>query len=73
MAPAYEGGYWWTIVVGIQVVAHLFQFHLLVVDGFTDGHLIIEHAHNFGITLGELLLDLWSIEHTTHNANELKD
>lgn len=71
VAPSDKGRHWRTVVVGEQIIAHSSEFHLLVVNGFADCHFIVQHAYYFRVTLGELLLDLWSIQDTAHDANEL--
>lgn len=73
MTPTYKGSYRWTVVVGIESIAISNELHLLVVYSLADCHLIIEHAHNFCITLSEFLLDLWTIENAAHNTYKLRN
>lgn len=72
VTPPDEGRHGWTIVVGKQIVAHFLEFHLFVINGFANCHFIVQHAYYFRISLSELFLDLWSIQDTAHDANELR-
>ena len=71
-APAYKCRSRRTIVIGIKMVILLAQLHLRLKYVFADSHLFVEHAHYFGISLREFLLDLGTIQNTAHNAYELR-
>ena len=50
----------------------LAQLHFRLKYILVGGHLYIEHAHSFRISLREFLLDLEKCQNTAHNAYELR-